>query len=93
VYLSENKKWTKYLSSSTRKLQSVYYKYIQYLVAYVNVLLVIVAHLFIYLYFTFHGYFGVNPTLDIGIVNIGMNTLHNTYHDMYAIASIHHTQE
>jgi hypothetical protein len=46
--------------------------------------------LFIYLCFTFHGSFGVNPILDIGIVNIDMNTLHNTYHDVYSIASIHH---
>jgi hypothetical protein len=45
---------------------------------------------FIYLYFTFHGSFGVNRILNIGIVNIDMNTLHNTYHDVCAIASIHH---
>jgi hypothetical protein len=31
----------KYLQSSTRKLQSVYYEYVLYLVAHVNILLVI----------------------------------------------------
>ena len=31
-------------------------------------------YLFIYLYFTFHRSFGGKPYLDIGIVNIGINT-------------------
>jgi hypothetical protein len=44
--------------------------------------------LFIYLYFTCHGSFGLKPILDIGIVNINMYTLPNTYHYVYAVESI-----